>query len=343
MGRLIGFDKYISVNPYPIKGPSKEDDMKKIFHSYIKKYQVIPPERLYDEFIEYFETQFTQHDSTIYLIAKCKKPRWIEGSIKFLRDYKFEANIEVDCKIHKVVIDMAQFWFERPSFHKHFTNKYVMANYFMSHSNRMPWKFMPPDLRYKFLSSVEGVEQEGKLLKINCEISKNSNKEHISSTDIFLYQAINLYDLPPPKLDIIYIGSSLSLKGTFSRLQKHEKWGWIQAQKSSEEDLLVYFCEIQGDQFQVSNESIIRDDHNLNRKDETLITEMALINYFKPNKYNDKHVNRDIKHSDRVRAKLVNQGFNQICVEVLLEGNLAKLGSQHVKTYGEHVIYHEIF
>jgi len=48
--------------------------MRKIFHTYIKKYQFLTPERLYDEFIERFETQFTKHDSTIYFIAKCKNP-----------------------------------------------------------------------------------------------------------------------------------------------------------------------------------------------------------------------------------------------------------------------------
>jgi hypothetical protein len=329
----------VDKRPLELNG-AQESDMRKIFHTYIKKYQFIPPERLYDEFIEYFETEFTERDSTIYLIVKCKKPRWIEGSIKFLRDYRFEAKIEVDNKIHKVIIDMAEFWFSMPQLHKHFQNKYAMANYIMSRSTKMPWRFLPPDLRYKFLSSVNGIEQEGKLLKINCEISKNSNIERKSLTEVFLYQAINIYDLPQPKLDIIYIGSSL--KGTFSRLQKHEKWGWIQAQKGYDEDLLVYFCEIEGDQFQVSNTSVVHGDHRLSREDETLITEMALINYFKPKKYNDKHVRRDIRHSDRVKTKLVNQGFNQVCVEMLLEGNIAKLGSQHVPEYKEHIIYHEI-
>lgn len=314
--------------------------MKKIFHTYIKKYQFLTPERLYDDFVEYFENEFTKQDSTIYLIVKCKKPRWIGGSVKFLRDYKFAAKIEIDGKIHNVVIDMADFWYAMTHMQNNFPDKNAMAHYFMSRSNRIPWNFFPKDLQYKFSSSFEGIEQEGKLLKINCAIMKNANKEGQSLVDVFLYQAINKYELPQPKLDIIYIGSSL--KSTYSRLQKHEKWGWIQAQKESDEDILVYFCEIEGGQYQLGSPVISRDDHGLTKEDETLITEMALINYFKPKKYNDRHVQRHIRYSGRVKNMLINQGFSQVCVEMLLEGNIAKLGSQHVPKYGEHTIYHDI-
>lgn len=314
--------------------------MGKIFHSYIKKYQFLTPERLYDEFVQYFETKFTKYDSTIYLIAKCKKPYWVKDSIKFLRDYKFSASIKIDDIAYAVEIDMAEFWYAIPFMQQNFPDKYSMASYFMARSNSLPWRLLPKDLRYKFLSSVDSIKGDGKQLTINCEIMKNSNKETKSLTDIFLYQAINRYSLPEPKLDIIYIGSSL--KSTFSRLQKHEKWGWIQSQKAPDDDLLVYFCEIEGDEIAVNGQLASRNDHGLSRKDETLITEMALINYFKPKKYNEKHVDRDIKYSDRVKNKLINRGYTQVCVEMILEGNIAKLGSKHIPRYGGHTIYHDI-
>lgn len=314
--------------------------MGKIFHSYIKKYQFLTPERLYDEFVQYFETKFTKYDSTIYLIAKCKKPYWVKNSIKFLRDYKFSASIKIDDIAYAVEIDMAEFWYDIPFMQQNFPDKYSMASYFMARSNSLPWRLLPKDLRYKFLSSVDSIKGDGKQLTINCEIMKNSNKETESLTDIFLYQAINRYSLPEPKLDIIYIGSSL--KSTFSRLQKHEKWGWIQSQKAPDDDLLVYFCEIEGDEIAVNGQLASRNDHGLSRKDETLITEMALINYFKPKKYNEKHVDRDIKYSDRVKNKLINRGYTQVCVEMILEGNIAKLGSKHIPRYGGHTIYHDI-
>jgi len=314
--------------------------MGKIFQSYIKKYQFLTPERLYDEFVQYFETKFTKYDSTIYLIAKCKKPYWVKNSIKFLRDYKFSASIKIDDIAYAVEIDMAEFWYDIPFMQQNFPDKYSMASYFMARSNSLPWRLLPKDLRYKFLSSVDSIKGDGKQLTINCEIMKNSNKETESLTDIFLYQAINRYSLPEPKLDIIYIGSSL--KSTFSRLQKHEKWGWIQSQKAPDDDLLVYFCEIEGDEIAVNGQLASRNDHGLSRKDETLITEMALINYFKPKKYNEKHVDRDIKYSDRVKNKLINRGYTQVCVEMILEGNIAKLGSKHIPRYGGHTIYHDI-
>jgi len=314
--------------------------MKKIFHTYIKKYQFLTPERLYGDFVEYFENKFTKQDSTIYLIVKCKKPRWIDGSVSFLRNYKVAAKIEIDGKIHNVFVDMADFWYAMPDMNENFPDKGSMAHSLMNRSKLIPWRFLPSDLQYKFLSSFAGIEQEGKALKINCALMKNVSKEGRSLADVFLYQAINHYGFPQPKLDIIYIGSSL--KGTYSRLQKHEKWGRIQAQKGSDEDILVYFCEIEGDQLQVCRPVISRDGHGLSREDETLITEMALINYFKPEKYNDKHVQRHIRHSSRVKKILISRGFNQVCVEMLLGGNMAKLGSQYVSKYGGHTIYHDI-
>ncbi|MDB9752834.1 hypothetical protein OAB29_01685 [Oceanospirillaceae bacterium] len=314
--------------------------MSKIFHSYIKKYQFLTIERLYDGFAEYFETEFTKNDSTIYFIAKCKKPFWVPGSINFLRGYRFSAKIEIDNTIHDVEIDMAEFWYAMPQMKKQFLDKYSMAGYFMAKSSSLRWRLLPKDLRYKFLSSVDSIKDDGKQLSVNCEIMKNANKEGRSLTEICLYQAINYFNLPEPKLDIIYIGSSL--RSTFSRLQKHEKWGWIQSQKGEDEDILVYFIEIESDEFTVNGPLISKNNHGLSRTHETLITEMALINYFKPKNYNDKHVERDIKHSVRVKKQLTNRGYTEVCVEMLLEGNMAKLGSKHIPIYGEHKIYHDI-
>jgi hypothetical protein len=314
--------------------------MKKIFHTYIKKYQFLTPERLYGDYVKLFETQFTAHDSTIYMIVKCRKPKWIAGSIKFLRDYRLAAKIEVDGIVHPIVIGMDDFWYDMVEMTKHFRSKDEMMRYFMRRSDGIPWRWLPEDLRYKFRSSFSSIEQEGKLLRIECEFRRNTNEQRESLTDLYLYQAMNFYSLPQPKLDIIYIGSSL--KGTFSRLQDHEKWGWIQAQKAPDEDLLVYFCEIEGTQFEVGDAIVVKNGHGLSRQDETLVTEMALINYFKPREYNDKHVERDIRHSDRVKKALIKNGFQEVHVEMLLDGNIAKLGSPHVPRYGEHSIRHDI-
>ena len=314
--------------------------MSKIFHTYIKKYQFLTSERFYDEFVSDFKTTFTENDSTIYFITKCKKPCWVQNSIKFLRGYKFSAKIEVDNIIYDVEIDMADYWYNMSPMKKVFPDKYVMANEFMARSNSLIWRYLPKDLYYKFLSSVDSIKGDGKQLIISCGIKKFMDSEAKSLTDIFLYQAINHYNLPEPKIDIIYIGSSL--KNTFSRLQKHEKWGWILSQKTPNEDILVYLCEIEGDKFTVDRQLISKKNHELNRKDETLITEMALINYFKPYKYNEKHVKRPIKNSNRVKKQLINRGYTQVCVEMILEGNIAKLGSKYIPRYGKHIIHHDI-
>lgn len=53
-------------------------------------------------------------------------------------------------------------------------------------------------------------------------------------------------------------------------------------------------------------------------------------------------MNREIKHSERVKETLVGRGYKQVCVEMLLEGYIAKSGSVHMPEYGEHTIYHDI-
>ncbi|MDV7620831.1 hypothetical protein ACKEPO_17555 [Acinetobacter baumannii] len=311
--------------------------MKKIFHTYIKKYQFLTPERLYGEYVKYFETNFTKHESTIYFIAKCKKIRWIPESIKFLRNYEFSALVEIDGKINNIIINMADYWYAMEKMQRVFINKESMASSLMgSHG---VFKFLPPDLRYKNFGSVVGTDFEGRVLKINCALKKSINADKNSIVDICLYQAINYYNLPKPMINIIYIGSSL--KETFSRLQEHEKWGWIQAQKRPDEDILVYFCETEGAQLDVKLPFLLKKDHTLSKKEETLITEIALINYFKPSEYNKHYVDSNIEDSKYIKS-LVKKGFHQINIEMILNGNMAQLGSIHLGKYGNHNIYYEI-
>jgi hypothetical protein len=317
--------------------------MSTTFHTYVKQYQVIRPERLYGNFRNYTETGFTTDDASIYFIAKCMAVEWLPETFVIGDNYNLSGRIRVDGKDHEVSLDMGAYWFAMPQIQEHFSAKEHMCEYFMARSITTTGLSVPNAVKYKRGTSINFAASDSEKLTVECELSRHMNSEGHAQTEIYAYQAINFFDLPGPKLDIIYIGSSVS--NAFKRLYKHDKWGRMQAEKKRNEDLLVYFAALEGDAFQhesVDGLSLIaRDDHGVSAEDETLITEMALINYFKPH-YNSLHKERDISTSERVERALKDEGFNEVTVELILEGPLGALGSPHIKAHGSHTAMHKI-
>jgi len=311
----------------------------KIFHTYIKKYQIIRPERLYGSFRGYTETSFTTNDASIYFIVKCVSAEWLPNTFVVGDNYSLSGCVCVDGKVHDISIDMGAFWFAMPEMQRHFLNRDKMCEYFMARSRVAVGSSV---VKYKRGTSIDVAASDSEKLVIECELSRNIFETGCAQTEIYIYQAINFFDLPSPKLNIVYIGSSVS--NAFKRLYKHDKWGRIQAEKKRNEDILVYFAELEGDVIQhESTESfslLAHDEHRISADDETLITEMALINYFKPN-YNSLHKNRDISNSERIERTLKKAGFNQVTVELILEGSMGVLGTPHTKIYGSHTAIHK--
>lgn len=272
--------------------------MPKTFHTYIKKYQAVRPERLYGDFRNYTETAFTTDDASIYFIVKCMAVEWLPETFVVGDNYSLRGRIRVDGKEHDVSLDMAAFWFAMPQMQKHFSVKDQMCEYFMARSRAAAGLSVPSTVKYQRGTSINVMASDTEKLVVECELCRNMSREGRAQTEIYVYQAINFFNLPGPKLDIIYIGSSVS--NAFKRLYKHDKWGRMQAEKRRNEDLLVYFAELEGDAFQHESVEgfalIARNDHGVNIEDEIFITEMALINYFKP-RYNELHKERDISHS----------------------------------------------
>jgi hypothetical protein len=317
--------------------------MRKTFHTYIKQYQVVRPERLYGEFRGYTETAFTTSDASLYFVVKCTAAEWLPHTFVVGDDYRLSGRLRIDGKEHEVSLDMAAFWFAMPKMQEHFRTKNEMSEYFMARSKAAAGLSVPNGLKYRRATSISLAASDPEKLVVECELCRNMNAEGRAQTEIYVYQAINFFELPGPKLDIIYIGSSLS--NTFKRLHRHEKWGRMQAEKKRNEDILVYFAELEGDalRHEAANgfSLISRNQHEVSAEDETLITEMALINYFKP-QYNWLHKDRDISNSDRVERALTKAGFNEVAVELILEGPLGALGTSHVGTYGSHTAVHKI-
>ncbi|MCX5876486.1 MAG: hypothetical protein NT087_09405 [Deltaproteobacteria bacterium] len=317
--------------------------MRHTFHTYIKKYQAVRPERLYGDFRDYTETAFTTDDASLYFVVKCMAAEWLPHTFVVSDDYRLSGLIRVDQKEHEVFLDMAAFWFAMPKMQELFQTKSAMADYFMTRSKALAGQSLQNEQKYRQATYISLEASDSEKLVVECELWRNMNKDRQSLTEIYVYQAINFFDLPGPKLNVIYIGSSIT--NTFKRLYKHEKWGRMQAEKKRNEDILVYFAELEGDAIQHESANglslLARNEHGVSNEDETLITEMALINYFKP-QYNWLHKDRDISYSERVERALKKADFNEVTVELILEGPLGALGTPHTGTYGSHTAIHKI-
>lgn len=317
--------------------------MSKTFHTYVKKYQVMRPERMYGEFRKYTESEFTTYDSSIYFIVKCKAVQWLPNTFVVGENYTLQGQLLVDGVPHKVFLNMAAFWYSMQHLQKKFSTMQEMSEYFMTRSKPRDGQTVSNAEKYQRYTSIDFAASDTEKLVIECELCRNMNREGSAQTNIYAYQAINFFDLPGPVLDVMYIGSSVS--NPFNRLLKHDKWGQLQAEKKRHEDLLVYFGELEGDAFR--HESVkgisllVRNDHGVSTEDETFISEMALINYFKP-PYNKLHKDRDIGNTQRVERVLKSAGFNEVAVEVILEGPLGALGTTHTNKYGSHTAIHKI-
>lgn len=309
----------------------------KSFHAYIERYQFLTPDRIFGDLKRTFEPIVDEDGSTIYFIVKCKKVRWLPERFRSTLNYSLRGRIEIDGVVESAEIDMAAFWYAMPGIQENFPDKSSMASYFLDRQKNALWQLIPKPLRYKLLSRVKPLESTAQVLAVQCGIMRNLNKDGLDTARVFAYQAINQCGLPAPKLEVVYIGSSLV--GSFGRLESHEKWGRIFSEKSEDEDILIYFCRITGEEIRETRgpglSLVSRDSHELDRATETLITEMALISHFKP-LYNDHHTRRSITHSKRVQEKLVSSGYSQVDVEVLLDGSMGKLGSRHTGRYGAH-------
>lgn len=319
--------------------------MSKTFHTYVKEYQHITPDRLYGEHRQHSMSVFTTQSASIYFIVKCVSAAWLPHTFKARGDYCIEGTASIDGSKTKVAVDMSEFWFAHPELKPHFPTARVMADYFMQRTDRLPWRLLSNDLRYRMLTKVDAELSTRDKLVIGCQLACNITMEDSVNADVYLYQAINYFGLPAPKLDVVYIGSSVS--NPFERLSKHEKWGRILSEKRPDEDIFVYFAELDGDIIRqhtvhpLNLTFVLRDTHRLDRRAETLATEMALINHFKPI-YNDRHVTRHIKNSKLIRERLMKRGYTDVNVEVILEGSMGKLGSPYVGTYGAHVAHYPI-
>ncbi|MFF0923521.1 hypothetical protein ACFYE8_27925 [Rhizobium leguminosarum] len=297
----------------------------KTFHTYIKRYHQFVPERLYGEWGDEVE-KYVGAESKLYIIAKTKRHDWIPTSFAIGDDYKIAGKLRVGNRKKKVTLDIAEYWYSNEKFRSRFTSKEEMASEIMKLSFHGKPARGSSKKHYRSQSRVLVEKSDRKALVIECEMLRNLTQGDTVELALSIYQSMNFFDLAIEPLEIVYIGSSV--KGAFGRVHGHDRWGEIQAEKKDDEDIVVYFAEVEASavaQTSVSGLPIIVTAHDgLELVDRVTISEMALINYFKPH-YNWHHKYRDIQESERVKRAVAVMGYNRIVAELSLEHQLGKL------------------
>ena len=309
--------------------------MQKLFNSYIKKYQFHPYERLFDKSIkEYVKTDFTDNESKIYAIIETPKVKYIPESFYPVGNYSFVGDVVICKKRHTIIINIAKTWFETESdlsqdLRDDFSSLDEFTSYFMGQYGNPEKPNLSSSEKYASIAQVDLKKSTENVLFISCPLAKAMNGGKDRYAELHIYQMINMFEIEClGNLEIVYIGKSIS--STFERLRKHEKWGPVLANQKGEYDHLVYFLEIEDNEFSnslVNNVRFIKRDINHLPEDPIVkICEASLINFYKP-KFNEDHKHSDLANSELVSKWLTKNGYNQLVTEVELDGILGRVGS----------------
>ncbi len=319
---------------------------KKIFHSYIKKYQVFSKAAIYDKFAKHRISEFNRHEATLYFIVKTPKITIVPSSFKVIENFNIKGKFFIEGQLVDIVFNAAKVQFDDPAIKKRFKTLGEFTNSCMNRWTFPQSKSMSSSVKYANATTINFEKSSANYIHINCAlrrvITKSENGELILSS----YQLINFININCIRnLDILYIGKSND--DTWKRIYNHNKWGLIEEYRESRDDLLIYFLQIDKNHINFANEhktTLVQSyESELSIEDATTATESALIIYFISKKlFNIDYVGSDIKKTKIVREVLQPKGYNQIVVELCLDGFFGILGSESITPSDYHMIGYEI-
>lgn len=270
--------------------------------------------------------------------------RFIPESFRVSEGFSFLGKISVQGKAHDVRINMAYFFWQIPKFFRQFSSYQEFGRYCMSRWRPVGRGHLKSDEKYAVTSSVMLNKSSGDRLVIDCAIAKTLSGR--GETVLNPYQLANAFDmnfLGP--LEIAYIGRTCD--GAWNRLYNHNKWGLIEDRRGVEEELLVYFMQLDCSEItslEATDYLFVKNDHSpLPVRHVTEVTEAALIAHFMCDEgYNVKLVGADIRKTRAAKNVLRGCGYDSLVCEVKLESPLGRIGTKAVGMWGHHQIEYEI-
>lgn len=307
--------------------------MSKTFHTYLKKYQFHPFERLFDKSIRSFiKTEYTERTSTIYAIVETDKVSFVPETFRADTNFCIVGSVKVGSTFHEVRLNMAKTWYDSESdlslqLRAKFSSVEEFTNYFMSQYQDPKKPNLSSEHLYQQLVNVDLSNTNAEMLRVKCPLVNAMTRGKRAYTELHSFQTLNLLDIDClGDLEILYLGKSTG--STFERLKKHEKWGPIMASRKQEKSYIVYFFEI-NDTLLVQenfgrNLFLINGFNELPKDSIVRLCEASLINYYAP-KYNDEYVGSNLKEVGLVNKWLKNNGYTELVTEIELDGVMGKL------------------
>lgn len=307
--------------------------MDKKFHTFIKKYQFHPFERIFDEDIQdVIKTTFTEKESTIYAIVETDKISFLPETFKSIGNYSIQGSMTIGGKLEHVVFNIAKTWYDSDSqMSRKLQEKFKTYENFLNFHMSQYQDYKNPKLsnaeKYHSLVEVDLEKSDTNSLFVKCPIASAGNGGLPAYAQLFTFQTLNFFSAECiSDLDILYIGKSTS--NTFERLKNHEKWGPIMAGMSSEKNYLVYFFEIENNLFfeeKLGGLNVrLQAENNLPKDAITKLCEASLINYYKP-RFNKEHTASLIGDSEIVKKWLKKNDYTELITEVELDGLMGRL------------------
>lgn len=320
--------------------------MKKTFHTYIKKYQFHPFERLFDESIrDYIKTEYTEKTATIYAIVETDKISFLPETFKPIGNYCIQGTVISKDKKESVIFNIAKTWyFSESNLSKEFQTKFKTYENFLEFHMSQYHNPQYPNLsnaeKYRSLTEIDLEKSCEDVLFVKCPIASAGKGGRPTYAELHTFQTLNFFDAECiGDLDILYIGKSTS--NTFDRLKSHEKWGPIMAKRSEKKNYLVYFFEID-DHLLIENNFAdlkMREQASNNIPKDAIVKlcEASLINHYKP-RFNKDHTETLVEESEIVKKWLKSNDYNELFTEVELEGLMGRLCTESQPFNKRHAI-----
>lgn len=319
----------------------------RIFHAYIREYQVIDKNTLFSPFAKAYFGAFHKERSTIYLIAKTKRLTLHPESFAISTNYCVEGDVTFGRSRERVVFNIAKVLFEQHAPKDHWNHWRHWADAAMRAWKSQDKPEAEGDSLYRICSSVDLRQSTGDELYIDCKLFQSRDGNEERRVILSPIQLANFFDwYLRDHIEVLYVGKSTD--DALKRLRNHNKWGEITTDLGTDEVAVVYFMEIEEALFSrtsvgpVTFLSSTRDE-DIDRDSVALITEAALIkHFFADEKYNRQVVAQDLTEVKSVREKLLSRGYSAIQVELDLEGSLGILGTPKTGFVRRHEFVHRL-
>lgn len=323
------------------------DADERIFHAYIREYQVIDQHTLFSPFAKAHFGAFHKERSTVYLIAKTKRLVFHPESFSVGANYCIEGEVTFGRNRDRVIFNVAKILFEQYAPKGRWNDWKTWADAAM----RVWQSRDEPDAQgaslYRICTNIDLRQSTTDELYVDCKLFQSKDGNEDRRVILRATQLASRFDwYLRDEIEILYVGKSTN--DTLRRLRNHDKWGEITSDLGPDEVAVIYFMEVEASLFSRTSKgpvtfvSSIRDEE-IDRDSVALITEAALIkHFFSGKKYNRQVVGQELAGVKAVRENLLNRGYSAIQIELELEGAFGILGTSKAGYVRRHEFTHRL-